>query len=306
MCWMIWSPRRVSYTTNKLRYSTGILFFPALLACIPAHSQGGHDTSITVYFGEASFRPDNGQLRRIDSFFYSHQGAFIKEIEGHTDTIGETAYNKALSRKRSGAVSGYLQGRWRLAPGYPVMNYGEERPVSATDNALNRRVEIRVGLADGKLATAESPGMNRKGGRGEPVTTGRDSVVMRKIQLDRLYFQPDEAVLESSSLSYIHGMALVLKKYDQAIFEIRGHVNCPLDVKPGSGYMQKMNQLSADRARAVYDLLIDAGVPADRMRYKGLGNTEMVYPYAANEEEKRKNMRVEIFVIQTSSAQPSP
>jgi outer membrane protein OmpA-like peptidoglycan-associated protein len=293
-----------------MRYSTGILFLLALFACLPARSQGSRDTSITIYFNENSFQPGDWQLKRIDSFFYSHPGALIREMAGHTDTIGEASYNRILSQKRSGAVSSYLRTRWGLAQGYHVVNYGEERPVSVTDNALNRRVEIRLAwsseTADRSASSAGPPGVGEEGIRADAATGGRDSVVLKRIQLDQLYFQPDEAVLENSSLSYIHGMALILQKYDQAIFEIRGHVNCPLDVKPGSGFMQKMNQLSADRARTVYDLLIDAGIPAGRMRYKGLGNTEMVYPYAANEEEKRKNMRVEIFIIQTSSSQPSP
>jgi len=61
---------------------------------------------------------------------------------------------------------------------------------------------------------------------------------------------------------------------------------------------------AVDRAKLVYRLLSEEGIPARRMSYKGMGNTEMIYPHARTEEEMRKNMRVEIFVIQTSSSQP--
>ena len=61
--------------------------------------------------------------------------------------------------------------------------------------------------------------------------------------------------------------------------------------------MKKMNELSENRAKTVFEILKDNGIPAERMTYKGMGNTEMVYPHAATDEEKRKNMRVEIFII---------
>ena len=67
-----------------------------------------------------------------------------------------------------------------------------------------------------------------------------------------------------------------------------------------SGYMRKMNQLSLDRARVVYEMLVERGLPAEKMIFKGYGNTEMIYPDAVTDEEKRKNMRVEILVLRDS------
>ena len=58
-----------------------------------------------------------------------------------------------------------------------------------------------------------------------------------------------------------------------------------------------MNELSAARARLIYEILIDKGIPAERMFWKGMGNTEMIFPNAGIEEEKRKNMRVEILIL---------
>ena len=50
-------------------------------------------------------------------------------------------------------------------------------------------------------------------------------------------------------------------------------------------------------ADTVFEILKDNGIPAEKMTYKGMGNTEMINPYATTDEEKRQNMRVEIFIL---------
>lgn len=70
-------------------------------------------------------------------------------VEGHTDAIGDDAYNLELSRKRADSVKTYLAGVKSLS-GVPidVYGYGESRPVAnnVTDSgrAENRRVELIV------------------------------------------------------------------------------------------------------------------------------------------------------------------
>jgi len=70
-------------------------------------------------------------------------------IEGHTDSIGEAAYNQGLSERRARAVADWLAARGIPAGAMRAVGYGETRPiVPPTGNAetekLNRRVEIRV------------------------------------------------------------------------------------------------------------------------------------------------------------------
>ncbi|WP_232492309.1 OmpA family protein [Novosphingobium kaempferiae] len=65
-------------------------------------------------------------------------------IAGHTDAIGNAAYNRQLSRDRAQAVTDYLIGKG-VPPGkVRTVGYGFSRPLgnrAATDPA-NRRVEI--------------------------------------------------------------------------------------------------------------------------------------------------------------------
>lgn len=76
-------------------------------------------------------------------------------VEGFADSTGAADYNQALSERRAGAVQSALQqfgvARERVA----VRGYGEAYPVAANDSAsnrqLNRRVEIVLSDANGKV-----------------------------------------------------------------------------------------------------------------------------------------------------------
>jgi outer membrane protein OmpA-like peptidoglycan-associated protein len=78
-------------------------------------------------------------------------------IEGHTDSVGNDAYNQRLSERRAESVR-----QWFVRQGFPgralsARGFGEARPVAAntrpdgTDDpegrARNRRVEIVIGKA---------------------------------------------------------------------------------------------------------------------------------------------------------------
>ena len=55
--------------------------------------------------------------------------------------------------------------------------------------------------------------------------------------------------------------------------------------------------LSYNRAKAIYQYLIDKGIKAERMTYKGYSNYEMIFQYPKDEVEHRANRRVEIKII---------
>ena len=72
----------------------------------------------------------------------------VIEIVGHTDSVGEDAYNKYLSRKRAKSVVLYLLDHFIPAKRLLYKGLGEEIPVASNDNddgrQLNRRVEFRI------------------------------------------------------------------------------------------------------------------------------------------------------------------
>jgi outer membrane protein OmpA-like peptidoglycan-associated protein len=79
---------------------------------------------------------------------------FIVEIGAHTDSIGETDYNRQLSQQRADNVVNYLISKGISAEKLVAKGYGEENPVApntlpdGSDNPAgrekNRRTEFRI------------------------------------------------------------------------------------------------------------------------------------------------------------------
>lgn len=79
----------------------------------------------------------------------SQKSAIWVEIEGHTDNVGEAAYNERLGLERAEAVKRYLYEQHQV-PLHKMnaISFGEEKPVQdnkTRDNrSQNRRVVIKV------------------------------------------------------------------------------------------------------------------------------------------------------------------
>jgi peptidoglycan-associated lipoprotein len=78
----------------------------------------------------------------------ANRGVYF-EIEGHTDSTGEAAYNQKLGEERAMAVRDYVAKKYGIALSrLSVISYGEEKPVTDNktreDRAQNRRVVIRI------------------------------------------------------------------------------------------------------------------------------------------------------------------
>ena len=70
-------------------------------------------------------------------------------IEGHTDSIGSSTYNKKLSQKRAESVKDFLVEREEISSSrLSARGFGEARPLSDNDSEegreQNRRVEFNI------------------------------------------------------------------------------------------------------------------------------------------------------------------
>jgi outer membrane protein OmpA-like peptidoglycan-associated protein len=69
-------------------------------------------------------------------------------VEGHTDSIGSAAYNKALSTRRADSVANYLEQVGVSGSRINTYGYGFSQPRATNSTAagrqLNRRVEIHI------------------------------------------------------------------------------------------------------------------------------------------------------------------
>jgi outer membrane protein OmpA-like peptidoglycan-associated protein len=69
-------------------------------------------------------------------------------VEGHTDNVGEDAYNLNLSKARAKSVMNYFVSKGLQASRITSEGYGEAKPIASNDTAegqaKNRRVEIKA------------------------------------------------------------------------------------------------------------------------------------------------------------------
>ncbi len=70
------------------------------------------------------------------------------EIAGHTDSVGDDAYNLTLSQKRAASVGQYLISQGIMSQRVITQGFGESRPIASNDTEQgrqqNRRVELRI------------------------------------------------------------------------------------------------------------------------------------------------------------------
>ncbi|NLY12700.1 MAG: OmpA family protein [Gammaproteobacteria bacterium] len=105
---------------------------------------------------DVKFDFDKAEVKRDSYSDIENLAEFMKQfpqtattVEGHTDSVGNDAYNQKLSERRAGAVRDVLVNQYGVeANRINAVGYGEARPVA--DNAtregraINRRVEAAV------------------------------------------------------------------------------------------------------------------------------------------------------------------
>ena len=105
-----------------------------------------------------------------------------------------------------------------------------------------------------------------------------------KITLANVFFDLNKATLRDESSVELNKLYRFLKENEKINIEISGHTDTRGDAKA--------NQiLSENRAKAVYQYLIDKGITASRLSYKGYGQSEPINTdaeIAALESEKAK------------------
>ncbi|HEV7622119.1 MAG TPA: OmpA family protein [Flavisolibacter sp.] len=238
----------------------------------------GKDTLINAYFSTNSYKIDSRENNKLDTLF--NRVSYVKEIIGYTDSTGGDKYNLVLSKNRVQEV-GHLLNKLSI----PLQNGADFKGKEHEQDPLlwkNRRVEIFAVLKDEQMVHVESC-----------------PTVITSINLDNIYFIPDMARITEESLPNIDELARTLKfNYRNNKFEIIGHVN--YKSHKDSFELRDLYMLSERRAKTVYELLLERGVPAERMKYKGVGNSQPVIDDPQNDEQKKKNMRVQVLVIKNN------
>lgn len=250
---------------------------------ISSFSQQNCDLKLELFFDVNKSVLTKKHLMLIDSAIISKN--LVTTIKGFADSTGNAAYNMDLSQKRAWAVFQYFTNHHYSDP--ITVEYFGEQNAAGSDMSNDRRVEIwfKQKIAE-KITEAD-----------EEIQTDTLAIT-EKYEITNIYFLPDKAIVDPTSFFAIDDAAKYLKRFPGCKFEIVGHVNyvTPPSLANDPKALEPLYILSEERAKEIYDQLAERGIPIQEMTHKGVGNSQMVFKNPKNDQEKRKNMRVEILI----------
>jgi outer membrane protein OmpA-like peptidoglycan-associated protein len=220
------------------------------------------DTTLTVYFSTDVFELDSFQTKQIKEFAAVVSG--ITKVTGYADSIGTVEYNYNLSMERAKSVAHIL--KQDLSD--KLIDYKGETFVRSNELSKNRVVEINGYVSE--------------------------SLIIDIFDIEYILFVPDKPIITPESLPNVQRLVKRLKGYKFSCFELIGHVN--YESRRPSSVLKSMFKLSEQRACVIKDLLVENGIPANRIQSRGVGNSQPIYADPVNDEERKKNMRVQVIV----------
>ena len=109
------------------------------------------DCKVALYglhfdFNKATLRPDSEPILNQVLVILKADTSSQFKLSGHTDDVGEKAYNQKLSTARADAVKAWLVKNGAAATRLATQGFGDTAPLVANDSdanrARNRRVEL--------------------------------------------------------------------------------------------------------------------------------------------------------------------
>jgi outer membrane protein OmpA-like peptidoglycan-associated protein len=212
------------------------------------------------------------------------KGKEIFKILGYCDSVDRNSYNKELSARRANNVLSLLKlNNVQISENFELNGFGEDFTQSKIQSE-NRKVEVffKINIpVEIKIEKPKEPVIERE------INNSKvgDMLRLKNINFfnlsDRLLAESEPAMLELLS---------VLIKNKSLVIKIQGHICCQTE--------EGKYDVSAARAKKVYDILVQNGIEKERLSYKGFGSSRPIYPLPEkNETERIANRRVEILIV---------
>ncbi|MFM9020835.1 MAG: OmpA family protein [Sediminibacterium sp.] len=285
-------------------------FIPALLGSLLTITLSAQNDTLIgkVYFNFDQFRLTKNaesNLQQLATVLTEKKG--IKLI-GRTDDRGSNYYNDTLSLRRISSVASFLQNLGIQSEQIATQSaLGKRNPVAIDETnlrkkrELNRMVEIWAPIQDRQGLAASEPVLKSD----PPVAPAMTAVKIQEqikegksnIVLNNLNFEGGRHILLPSSQPTLLAVVEVMKNNPLLVVEIRGHICCSAVNEDGLDIDTGERLLSRNRAREIYQLLINNGIAADRLSYRGMGGSQKIIAEESSEEDRTTNRRVEFIII---------
>lgn len=273
----------------------------------------GNDTLKFFYDINKSDLSDSDKLK-LNNLVRSIGSTDTVKIFGYADYLGDEDDNLELSFNRARVIKEYLL---TLNKDFLIITAGEgELPSggrqSSKGDPNSRRVDIIKIKYEGRFIPLHAlnkknspklhtPVINSGPDDHRPFQTRINDLASLKpgtsLSMPEITFLPGRHYLSPESAPMVDTLLKYLKKHNNLSFEIRGHICCVLDDGDSYDPDTRTFDLSANRARFIYDYFSRNGISAQRMTYKGLGSSDpKVWP-EFSEHDRTLNRRVEIVIV---------
>jgi outer membrane protein OmpA-like peptidoglycan-associated protein len=251
-----------------------------------------------IFFDFNASIPNQVSLTYFEKWMQNNKNAEILELHGHCDSVDTQKYNLILSQKRINEVLQILKNNAiQINEGLQKIPYGKNFKQSKIQ-AENRKVVVfyRNLNADSEDKSKVNVWENRKPMLfDDPLIPLREKISRVKkgdrIRLEGINFHFNTFRVVKESEPILDELIEVMNENPNLKIEIQGHMCCNENTKE--------LQLSIQRSRFIYRYLNLKGIDKKRISYKGFGTSKPIFTIPEkNEEERAKNRRVEIEIME--------
>lgn len=293
---------------NRYNYTLGMQRAQAVANYL---SQRGGDSTKMQLYSKGEDKAKTGEVvdslrlfdRRVEILLFADKSPIIAtNLSG--DSVAKITFNVAMMDSATGEkLAGELLlfrvdkgGNTHLVKSYlntdsftDTIVYGQKYQVAYSAKGY-RSKNVSYNFADSALVPNKTYTTH---------TQLRTLKVKRRVNFEKIYFYGNEARFLPTSGGELNRLLKLAKQPDVAAIEIVGHVNYPYYYNQNdSGFIRFNYELSYNRAKAVYNYLVDNGVKHSVISYKGVSNTEMKFPTTREEGEMQQNRRVEVLILE--------
>jgi outer membrane protein OmpA-like peptidoglycan-associated protein len=270
----------------------------------------------SFYFESNQFQLKNVEIIRLNKWISDNPKVKIVGIYGYTDEDGSIGYNDTLAQKRVQTIYEIVKNKLVIRDDFKTRSFGKLHQQSA-NKAENRRVTIfyllekdipRENEILGIVEVKSDPKPKPKRQYPDIIEVRNPDGTLTQIELDRVFMervdqaQPGEKLklenlnfhlntfaIVKESRGKLYEILMVMQQNQDISIDIQGHICCMTNDR---------NNLSSQRAKAIWQFLMMNGIDKSRLSYKGFGVSQPLFPISEkNEEERAANRRVEIEII---------
>ncbi len=273
------------------------------------HSLPPLQDSFSVYFDLDIPTLNQAAKNKIDSLIYLDKlipGSNIM-IVGYADYLGSEGHNQHLSELRAHAVEDYLIAN-NFTKQHITICIGKgaiERkvhPKKVLGYPTDRKVDIVIVKKEVKKGKASAKAVGPKAAP-QPKVPEKPNILSRTaagetFRLNHLYFLPQRHLFTKLSMIELDRVYEAMHDNPRLKIQIEGHVCCIRFYDDALDEDTHDEHLSLNRAKAVYDYLVEKGIDSTRMKYAGFGKSRPVIANEETEDEANMNRRVEIRILE--------